>query len=108
MEKYITRDGKVYKQTIIEEEIDIAQEEYKLQAWKDALANDEREKQEYLAKLAEVDSLDIPDDYKKNMKESIIYYSGSSIKQEMVDEQEAKLAEIQNIKKSESIITKQK
>jgi len=97
METYITLDGKVYKQTIIEEEIDIIQEQYKLQAWKDALANDEREKQEYLAKLAEVDSLDVKEEYKDKLKENIIYYSGSGITQEMVDEQEKKLADINNV-----------
>lgn len=91
---YITRDGKVYKQTIIEEEIDVAQEEYKLQAWKDALISDARERAEYEAKITEIDKLKIAADFKAKLKESVPVYSGSGIKPEMVAEHESKVAEI--------------
>lgn len=97
METYITRDGKVYKQTIIEEEIDVAQEEYKLQAWKDALVSDARERAEYEAKIAEIDALKIDDEYKAKLKESVPFYSGSGIKPEMVAEHESKVAEIVSV-----------
>ena len=94
---YVYRDGKVYEQIISEVEVDINAEAYKLQAWKDAIANDDRERQEYDAKIAEIDALDISDEYKSKLKQGVILYSGSGIKQEMVDEVEAKLSEISKV-----------
>ena len=56
---YIYRDGKVYEQTISEVEVDVNAEAYKLQAWKDALANDARELQEYQNNLSVQKSIPI-------------------------------------------------
>lgn len=89
---YILRDGKVYKQ--YEEEVDVAQEKYKLQAWKDALQNDTREKQEYLDKVSEIESVKISKTAKESLLQNVIIHSGSGITQEMVDAQQAKVDEI--------------
>ena len=97
MEQYIKKDGKIYKQTIIEDEVDIVQEEYKLQAWKDALVNDSRELAEYQAKIADIDALSIPDDMKATLKSSVMLYSPSSITQKMVDDQQAKVDALNNV-----------
>lgn len=94
---YIYRNGKVYEQTISEVEVDVNAEAYKLQAWKDALANDARELQEYQTKIAEIDNLKIDEAYKTKLKEAVPLYSGSGIKQTMVDEHEAKLSEINSV-----------
>lgn len=88
---YIYRDGKVYEQTISEVEVDIAAEQYKLQAWKDAIVVDANAHQEYLDKVAEIEALKIDDSYKDKLKQSIQFYSGSGIKQAMVDEVQAKV-----------------
>lgn len=93
---YITRDGKVYKQTIIEEEVDVAQEEYKLSAWRSALENDARELQEYHAKIAEIDALKISDDFKTKLKQSVSPATNSGIRPEMVIDHEEKMAAISN------------
>lgn len=90
---YITRDGKVYKQTISEVEVDIEAERYTLEAWKGALESDARELQEYQEKIAEIDMLVIPQEFKDKLK-SGVFLSGSCISKEMVDEQEAKVSEI--------------
>lgn len=94
METYITRDGKIYRQILSEVEVDVAKEEYKLQAWKDALVSDAREQAEYEAKIAEIDALKIEDEYKQKLKETVPFYSGSGIKPEMVAEQEATVSSI--------------
>lgn len=94
---YIYRNGKVYEQTISEVEVDVNAETYKLQAWKDALVNDARELQEYQTKIAEIDALEIDEAYKAKLKEAVPLYSGSGIKQTMVDEHEAKLSEINSV-----------
>lgn len=91
MEQYIKKDGKIYKQTIIEEEVDIAQEEYKLQAWKDALVTDAREIAEYKAKILDIEALSVPEDMKETLKKSVWLFSPSSINQSMVDEQQKKV-----------------
>lgn len=95
---YIYRDGKVYEQTVSEVEVDVNAEAYKLQAWKDALANDARELQEYQAKIAEIDALKLDDAYKNKLKEQVTIYSPSGIKQQMIDEQEAIVNEIVSLK----------
>jgi hypothetical protein len=85
MEQIIERDGKLYKVTTYEEEIDLAQEEYKLQAWKDALIRDAQDYAEYQAKIAEIDALDLKEEHKEALKLSVPFYSGSGIRQEQVD-----------------------
>jgi len=95
---YIYRDGKVYEQTISEVEVDVNAEAYKLQAWKDALANDARELQEYQAKIAEIEALKLDDAYKNKLKEQVSIYSPSGIKQQMIDEQEMIVNEIVSLK----------
>lgn len=94
---YIYRNGKVYEQIISEIEVDVAAEEYKLQAWKDALLSDARELQEYQDKIAEIDGLDISVEFKNKLRESVPLYSGSGIKQEMIDEHEAKISAINDV-----------
>lgn len=91
---YIKRDGKIYEQIISEREVDLVEEEYKLQAWKDAIASDERELQEYQAKIAEIDALDVKDEFKNKLKEGVQFFSESGIKPEMVTEQESILEAI--------------
>ena len=83
---YIEKDGKIYE--VIEREIDIDQEEYKLQAWKDALISDQREIDEYNQKIAEIDLLNIDKTYKDKLKLQVILNSPSGITQKMVDEQQ--------------------
>jgi len=100
---YILRDGKVYEQTISEVEVDINAEQYKLQVFKDAIVSDARELQEYQDKVAEIDALKIDDSYKDKLKQSIQFYSGSGIKQAMVDEVEAKIAAIDAVINAEII-----
>lgn len=95
----IERDGKIYEQIISEREINVTKETYKLQALKDALVNDAREFAEYSAKITEIDNSNLEADLKEALKKSIVFYSPSGIKQEMVEEQEVKIAEINNIKK---------
>lgn len=97
METLIERNGKLYKQIIVEQEIDLAQEEYKLQAWKDALANDAREIAEYEAKLAEIDLLPLDDKYKEMLKMQVTLNSPSGIRQEMIDAQQAIVDNLRNI-----------
>ena len=92
---YIKRDGKIYKQ--YEEEVDVAQEEYKLQAWKDALVNDAREFEEYQAKIAEIEGVKISSVAKDSLKENVLFHSGSGITQEMVDAQQAKVDELKSL-----------
>lgn len=92
---YIEKDGKIYE--VIEREIDIVQEEYKLQAWKDAMANDAREIAEYQAKLAEIDALPLDEKYKEVLKMQVTLSSPSGIRQEMVDAQQAIVDNLRNI-----------
>lgn len=99
----IERDGKFYKQTIIEEEIDPVQEEYKLQAWKDALVNDASERAEYESKLAAIEGLKISDEYKRTLKESLSISSPSGIHQTLVDEQETKVQELNSLRYGDNI-----
>jgi hypothetical protein len=94
---YIYRDGKVYEQTIIEEEVFLADKERKLQSFREAIANDERELAEYQAKIAEIDTLDISDEYKEKLKGSIQFYSGSGIRPIQITQLESEVNEIQNI-----------
>lgn len=96
---YIIKDGMIYEQQVVETPIDPAGEEYKLQAWKDALVNDARELAEYQAKIAEIDGLAVADEHKEKLKQSVIFYSPSGIKQAMVDDQEAKVLEIRDLVK---------
>ena len=84
-----SKNGKFVQVT--EEVIDVAQEEYKLQAWKDAIANDEREFSEWQAKHDEIESFDIPEEYKEILRNNVILHSGSGITQKMVDEQQARV-----------------
>lgn len=93
---YIKRDGKVYEQIISEVEVDLQAEEYKLQAWKDALVSDAREEAERQAKFAEIDAVDLDEELKETLKAQLVQ-SGTGIKQEMVDAQEAKLSEIKRV-----------
>lgn len=95
---YILKNGIVYEQTLSEVEIDLATEEYKLQAWKDALVSDARERAEMEAKLAEIDKLTLDKDSKERIKSQFVH-SHSGITKKMVDEQQAKLDEIYSIKK---------
>lgn len=97
MEQYIKKDGKIYKQTIIEEEVDIVQEQYKLQAWKDALVTDARELAEYKAKILDIEALSVPEDMKETLKKSVVLFSPSSINQSMVDEQQKKVDILNNV-----------
>ena len=97
MEQYIKKDGKIYKQTIIEDEVDIVQEEYKLQAWKDALVTDARELAEYKAKILDIEALSVPDDMKETLKKSVMLYSPSGITQSMVSEQQKKVDILNNV-----------
>lgn len=92
---YIEKDGKIYE--VIEREVDIAQEEYKLQAWKDAMANDAREIAEYEAKLAEIDALPLDEKYKEVLKMQVTLSSPSGIRQEMIDAQQAIVDNLRNI-----------
>lgn len=92
---YIEKDGKIYE--VIEREIDIVQEEYKLQAWKDAMANDAREIAEYQAKLADIDALPLDEKYKEALKMQVTLSSPSGIRQEMVDAQQAIVDNLRNI-----------
>ena len=97
MEQYIKKDGKIYKQTIIEDEVDIVQEEYKLQAWKDALVTDARELAEYKAKILDIEALSVPEDMKETLKKSVMLYSPSGITQSMVSEQQKKVDILNNV-----------
>ena len=90
----IQRDGKFYKVTTYEEEIDPAYEAQKLQGWKDAIAKDQQDVAEYKAKLAEIDALDLSDEYKEKLKLAVPFYSGSGIKPEQIAEVEATLAAV--------------
>lgn len=94
---YIKRNGKVYEQTINEVEVDVNAEAYKLQAWKDAISSDAREFQEYQDKIAEIDALNIPVEFKDKLKQSVTFYSGSGITQARVDEQESKVTAINDV-----------
>ena len=85
----ISKEGKFVQ--VIEQEIDVAQEEYKLQAWKDARTNDAREYNEWLTKNNEIESFDIPEEYKNILKQNNVLYSSSGITQDMIDEQQAKV-----------------
>lgn len=94
---YIQRDGKIYEQIISEREVNLEEEQYKLDAWKAALENDARELAEYQAKLAEVEALEIKEELKEKLRDAVTVNSPSGIKQEMVDEHEAKLASIVSV-----------
>ena len=94
----IERNGKFYKQTIVEEEIDIESEEKKLQAWKDAIDIDNAEIQATLEKRQEIESLDISDDYKQKLLDNVTFFSGSGITQERLNEQQKIVDEINAIK----------
>lgn len=83
---YIEKDGKIYE--VIEREIDIDQEEYKLQSWKDALINDAREIEEYNSKIQEINSLPLEDKYKDLLKLQVTISSPSGISQKMIDDQQ--------------------
>ena len=85
----LSKNGKFVQVT--EQEIDIVQEEYKLQAWKDARTNDAREYNEWQTKRNEIESFDIPEEYKEILRQNTILHSGSGITQKMVDEQQAKV-----------------
>lgn len=92
---YIIKDGKVYKQ--YEEEVDLAKEEYTLQAWKDALVSDARELSEYEQKIAEIEAVQVSKETKDSLKQNINFTSGSGISQELVDIQQAKVDEIKSL-----------
>lgn len=94
---YIQRDGKIYEQIISEREVNLEEEQYKLDAWKAALENDAREFQEYQAKLAEIEVSNLNTELKEKLRNAITVSSPSGIKQEMVDEQESKLSSIVSI-----------
>lgn len=94
---FIERDGKVYE--LVEHEVDVAQEEYKLQAWKDAIVSDQMAIAEHQTKIAEVENLKISADLKEKIKEVTILHSGTGITQEMVDAQQAKVDEIRMAQK---------
>lgn len=85
----ISKKGKFVQ--VIEQEIDVAHEELKLQAWKDARTNDAREYNEWQTKRNEIESFDIPEEYKDILRNNVILHSGSGITQDMVDEQQAKV-----------------
>lgn len=89
---FITLNGKIYN--VIEEDVSIPQEEYKLSAWESAVENDARELQEYQAKIDEIESFDIPEEYKVKLKETVSIASPSGIKPEMVEEQRQRLNEL--------------
>lgn len=89
---YINYEGKIYK--VIEEDIQVKQEEQKLSAWESAIENDAQELQTYNDKLSEIESFNIPEEYKNKLKETVTLYSPSGIKQSMVDEQRQKVNDI--------------
>lgn len=85
----ISKKGKFVQ--VIEQEIDVAQEEYKLQAWKDAIVNDAREYNEWQTKRNEIETFNIPEEYKEILRQNTVLHSGSGITQSMVDEQQTKV-----------------
>lgn len=91
------RDGKLFEQTISEVEVDIEAEKYMVEVMKGAIESDAREKEEYRKKIEEIDALNVPEEYKVTLKQSIQIYSGSNITQEMLSSAEAKVAEIEAV-----------
>lgn len=92
---YINYEGKLYK--VIEEDIKVEAEEQKLSAWESAVENDARELQEYQAKIDEIESFDIPEQYKVKLKETVSVASPSGIKPEMVEEQRQRLNKLKEL-----------
>lgn len=87
----IVKDGKVYQQVVIENEVDLKEEERKLSSMIGSMENDARELQEYNEKIMNINALPIDESLKEQLKSNIIYYSPSGVKQEDVDEQRAKI-----------------
>lgn len=92
---YINYEGKIYK--VVEEDVQLDKEQYKLEAWESAVQNDKREIDEYNAKIAEIEAFDIPPEYKATLKESVTLSSPSGIKESMVDTQRAIVEEIKSL-----------
>lgn len=88
---FITINGVVYEEQVSQVPVNIEAENYKLEAWKAAIANDARELAEYQAKIADIDALPIADEYKEILKQKVVLSSPSGITQAMVDEQQARV-----------------
>lgn len=85
----VLKDGKYVD--ITEIDVNIQEEINKLNAWKNALINDLREIEEYNSKIAEINLLNIPNEFKEDLKRNVLLYSGSGITQAVIDEQQERV-----------------